>query len=285
MTEVAKHKAQRSDASNTPKCRGAYPYLFKKREKRANGGALKSPRYDMTLLVPKIAADPAQCPNYAYLAKHCMDAAAKAWPGAGWPAGGHWPIQDGDVPVKPKAPVPGAPVLTAEQIAEKYKWRRGNWIIEVTSGLDIGPKVAVMQNGQISEVPAQDVLGKRMFKSGDYCIASIHAYTFQNEKFGCNFGFEGVLWVGEGELIGSAGGQRSTAEMFAGVGTMAPPTGPSGTHPTPPPATGPAGTYPPAPPAMPPQYAPPVAPGMPPAPPAPPTAPAAPGLPPFPPAR
>lgn len=238
------HKSQRSESALTPEIRIAYPHVHEKRTKRANGQPLKSPRHDATLLVPKLHNDPAQCPNYAMLAKHCMEAAAKAW--GNFPQGGHWPIQDGDAPPKPKAPtVPGQ----AAAAPKEYPWRKGNWIVEVTHNLDPGPRVCVMQNGQAVEIPARVIAGKVMYKGGDYGFVSIHAYTFQNEKFGVNFGFEGVLFTREGEAIGSSG-PRSASDMFGGVArvvapAIAPTAGPPGvpgfyTPPPMPAATAPA---------------------------------------------
>ncbi len=236
-----KHKSQRSESANTPAVRVAYPYFHEKRKNRANGTPLKNPRYDGTILVPKLNADPALCANYQMLAKHCMDAAVKAW--GSFPQGGHWPIQDGDAPVKPKAPVPGQPAATPKE----YPWRKGHWIVEVTNYMDPGPRIAVMQNGQAVEIPARVVNGKTMYKSGDFFIVHMHAYTFHNEKFGVNFGFEGALWTGEGEAIGS-GGPRSTAQMFGSVAPMAAASAP---QPQPGPAPAPMAPMPPAMPAAP----------------------------------
>ena len=264
-----KHKSQRSENANTPTVRGAYPFCFKMREKRANGMALKSPRNDVTLLFPKLNPDPAQCANYKFLCDLVMQAATKAW--GSWPAGGHLPIQDGDADVKPPALKPGQTPLDAAGLAAhaaKYTWRKGHWIIEATNYIPGALKVAVLQNGQVVEIPADTINGRRMFKSGDYCIASIHAYTFHNEKWGVNFGFEGILWVGEGEAIGSSG-PRAASAMFAGAapqlpagvkppGSTAPAFAPPAPAPVqayaPPPATPmpPAAPVPPAPPAPPP---------------------------------
>lgn len=225
MTEAVKHQAQRSESANTMTVRIAYPFLHKKRVNRANRKPLKTPRYDATLLIPKLHADPAQCANYAMLAKHCMDAATKAW--GSWPQGGHWPVQDGDAPVKPPAAVPGQPAVPFDP--NKYAWRKGNWVIEVTNYLEPGPKVAVLQNGQVIEIPTQTVNGVEMYKSGDYGIVNLCAYTFFNDKFGANFGFDGVLWTAKGDKIGT-GGAQSTAQMFGALGVMsaAPALGPPG---------------------------------------------------------
>lgn len=210
-------KSQRSESFNSPEVRIAYPFLHEKRTKRANGAPLKTARYDMVLIVPKLNADPSQCANYRFFSDLCVAAATKSW--GSFPAGGHWPIQDGDAPMKPKAPtVPGAAVTAPKD----YPWRKGSWIVEVTHYMDPGPRVCVMQNGQSIEIPAKVVNGKTMYKSGDYGIVHVHSYSFQNEKFGCNLGFEGVLFTREGEAIGSSG-PKSAAAMF---GTMAAPMQP-----------------------------------------------------------
>jgi hypothetical protein len=276
MSDV-KHKAQRSEPALTPQnTRWAYPFVHEKRTKRANGKPLDKPRYDATGLLPKLHSDPAQCPNYQFLAGLVMQAATKAW--GSWPEGGHWPIQDGDAPVKPKAPVPGQPVAPVDP--NKYAWRKGHWVFEVTSYTDPGPRVAVLQGGQAVEIPAKVISGKTMYKGGDYGIGSIHAYTFQNEKFGVNFGFEGILWTQEGEAIGSSG-PRSAAAMFGGVATFGAPAAPAAPVA---PAVPAVHVAPPAPPPMPAVHvAPPIAPvAAPVAPPAMPAIPGAPALPPFP---
>lgn len=266
-----KHKSQRSDSKLTTEVRIAFPYFHEKRTKRANGKALDRPRHDAVVLVPKLNPDPAKCANYAMLAAHCMEAAAKAWPGVGWPQGGRWPIQDGDVPYKAKAATPGQPVKPVDPNA--YAWRRGNWVIEISYNLEPGPRVALLQNGQAVEIPAKTINGQMLYKSGDYGIVSLHAYTYANETFGANFGFEGVMFTRPGEAIGSSG-PRSAEQMFGDVaGKVAPPA-------LAPPASG----APPVAPAAPPQMPAPPAPLAPPAaaPPAAPAAVAAPGLPPFP---
>lgn len=228
---VEKHKSERSEQANTPIGRGAYLWVFHRRTKRANGAPLDKPHNSMTFILPKLNADPAQCANYNFLIGLVMQAATKKW--GSWPAGGYLPIQDGDSPYKPPVPKPGQAPMTPEQIAvneAKQAWRKGHWVIEATANyfnpekptVDMPPKVAVFVNNQVTEIPAETVNGKRMFKSGDYCIASIQAYTFQNEKWGVNFGFEGVVFVGEGEAIGSSG-PRSASAMFAGVAPQLPP--------------------------------------------------------------
>lgn len=275
MTDV-KHKSQRSETKLTGEVRIAFPFHHEKRTKSAGGALLEKPRHDAVVLVPKLSTDPALCANYGMLAGLCMEAARKAWPSsvdaAGnwtWPAGGKWPIQDGDVPHVAK-PKPGVPVKTPEQIAASNKWRAGSWVIEVSTNLDPGPRVCVLQNGVASEIPAKVVNGVQLYKSGDYGYVSLNAYSFQNQTWGCNFGYEGVLYSRPGEAIGSSG-PRSASQMFGSVAGMAAPSAPL------PPGAG-ATSAPPAPPA---QHAAPPAPHAPPAPPLAPSA-VAPPAPPMP---
>jgi hypothetical protein len=244
MTEV-KHKSQRSETKLIGEARIAFPFHHEKRTKSAGGAPLEKPRHDAVVLVPKLAADPTQCANYAALASLCMESATKAW--GSWPVGGKWPIQDGDVPHVSK-PKPGVTPKTAEQIAASNAWRKGSWVIEVSTNLDPGPRVCVLQNGVASEIPAKVVNGQQLYKSGDYGYVSLNAYSFQNQTFGVNFGYEGVLYTRPGEAIGSSG-PRSATQMFGDVAGMVAPV-----------ATAAPGAVPPGPP-MPPQYAAPVAQG------------------------
>lgn len=281
MAEAVKHKSQRSETALIGECRIAFPFHHEKRTKSAGGAPLDKPRHDAVILVPKLNPDPTLCGNYAKLAGLCMEAAVKAW--GSFPQGGKWPIQDGDVPHVSK-PKPGVVPLTPEQAAAKNAWRKGNWVIEVSTNLEPGPRVCVMANGVAQEIPAKIIAGVQQYKSGDYGYVSLNAYTFHNQTFGVNFGYEGVLYTRPGEAIGSSG-PRSANQMFGGVaGTVAAPAlGPANV------GAGPAPGYaPPQPVApMPPQVqAPPMAPAAPQAyapPPMPPSVPAgAPGLPPLP---
>ncbi len=257
MNELVKHKSQRSETRQIGEVRVAFIFAHEKRTKTAAGTPLKSPRNDMLVLMPKIHPEAAQCPNYKLLAEMCMEAANKEPAWGGWPAGGKWPIQDGDIPYTPK-PKPGQPVLTPVEVAAKYPWRRGHWIFEVSSNLEQAPKVALLQNGVPVEIPSKVINGQSMYKSGDYGFVSMQAYTFQRETWGVNFGFEGVLFTRPGDPIGSSG-PRSATQMFGNVVGMAAPSAPvaPGAAPLPPgvPSAAPQ-----------PQYAAPVAPPAPPAP-------------------
>lgn len=227
---VEKIKSQHSVSQNGPECRVAYPFFHKRREKNAKGLPLKGgPRFDATFMFPKLAADAASCPNYAFLWALAVEAAKKMWPAsvdaAGnwvWPNGALYPVKDGDQPITPKF-VPGQPTPSPEELAKKYAWRKGYWVFEASHMLDPGPKIAKVVNGQLLELPAQTVNGMQMYKGGDFGIPNIHAYAYQNEQFGVNFGFDGFCFTREGDAIGS-GGPRSAAQMFGGLapGGMAP---------------------------------------------------------------
>src|SRR3977135_2313261 len=93
VMSAEKHKSQRSDSRLTPEeARIGFPFFHEKRKNRADGTPLEKEGPGGDVLLRKKHLDPAQCPNYNFLAALCMEAAAKAWPGAGWPAGGKWPI-------------------------------------------------------------------------------------------------------------------------------------------------------------------------------------------------
>jgi hypothetical protein len=309
---IVKKKSERSTPTNSPgEVRIAYPYFHEKRVKNSAGqpflkkDGTPNPRHGGTFMFPKLNADPYQCANYMYLWGHAVEAARKMWPQnvdqAGqwvWPQGAQFAVKDGDVPFVPKAK-PGQPVPSAEEIARKNAWRRGYWIVEAENFLDPGPRIAKIVNGQMVELPAKVLNGLAMYKSGDYGFPNIHAYAYENETFGVNFGFDGFCFTREGEAIGQSG-PRSASQMFAGVAGMAPQAAPAmpgaaplpgaaQTYVAPPlpptnPAVAPAPTIPaaityaaPLPPAAP------VAPVAPPAPPAMPPLPGAPaGLPPLP---
>lgn len=283
MTTEA-HKSQRSverllgqslDTTGKPvgapiECQIAYPYLHVKKTKSAGNEPIDKPYFSVTVKVPKLNSDATKCANYAALAAHCMESATKAW--NAWPQGGRWPIQDGDQPYTSKV-LPGQAPMTAEQVAERNKWRVGHWIIEPKSYLDTPPRVAVVQNGREEEIKAQTLNGVELYKSGDYGYVFLGAWSYQNKLFGVNFGFSGVCFTRSGEKIG--GGAKTVQAMFGGVGAgvgagMATATPPG------PPQGAPVGTAP-MPPAAP--IAPPLAPPAP-LPPLPVAAPA--GLAPFP---
>lgn len=311
-----KIKSQRSEPANSPnEVVAAYPYFHEKRTKNAAGvpfvkkDGTPNPRYSATFMFPKLSNDASQCANYMFLWGLAQEAAKKMWPqnvdAAGnwtWPQGAQFAVKDGDVPFVPK-PKPGVPAPTAEEIAKKNAWRNGHWIVEAENFLDPGPRIAKIIGGVAADLPAKIINGVEQYKSGDLGFVNIHAYAYQNETFGVNFGFDGFCFTREGERIGGAGGPKTTAQMFGSIAPPAPVGGPpmpgmptvqSAPAPAPLPPTNPvvapAPQYAPPPaapvaPAPAPTYAaaPPVAPvGGPPMPPMAPAAPSAPGLPPFP---
>lgn len=271
------HKTSRSLAAPSMTIRCAYPYLHEKRTKDANKAPVPEDQqhFELVGLIPKLNVDPAQCANYRFFSDLAMQAVQgqEEWRG-NWPAGGNWPIKDGDDPVK----------------SAKYPWQKGNWVINFSTNYQ--PKVALMQNGVPTEIPARRIGTEDLYKSGDYCVVSTYVFTYDNKVRGVKFDIEGVLFVAPGEVIGTA--SRTVDQMFGGVAGaqggagMAPaPSAPmAGPGATPMDAPPPGAVAPPPSPA--PQYAaPPVAPVAPaPAPgayappPMPPTG--APGLPPIP---
>jgi hypothetical protein len=263
--------------------RGAYFYIHEKRTKNADKSAIpvEDQKHEFVGLIPKLNADPAQCANYRFFSDLAMQAVQgqEEWRG-NWPAGGNWPIKDGDT-------------RTA-----KYPWQAGCWVINFSTNYP--PKVAILQNGVPTEIPARRIGTQDLYKSGDYCVVSTYAFTYDNKVRGVKFDIEGVLFVASGEVIGTA--QRSVDQMFGGTaipqgGAPAPqspglppaaPVAPAPQYSAPPaapvapapaaPAPAPQYSAPPAPPAAP--VAP--APGTYAPPPMPPAAPGAVGLPPIP---
>lgn len=269
------HKTSRSMAAASMTIRGAYFYIHEKRPKDAKKVPIPEDqqKYEFVGLIPKLNNDPAQCANYRFFSDLAMSAVQgqEEWRG-NWPAGGNWPIKDGDDPVK----------------SAKYPWQKGSWVINFST--NFAPKVATQMNGPRQEIPARRIGTTDLYKSGDHCVVSTYAFTYDHKTRGVKFDFEGLLFVAPGEVIGTA--SRSVDEMFGAsqggapgpAPTMAPPAAPQYAQPAPvaptmaPPPASPAPVYA-APPAAP-QYA---APPMPPVggPPMPPVT-SAPGLPPFP---
>ena len=231
---VTKIKNQRSEAQNSPsEVRTAYPFFHEKRTKNAAGvlfvkkDGTPNPRHSGTFMFPKMG-EATVCPNYQWLWGLAVDAAKKMWPQnvdqAGnwtWPAGAQLAIKDGDVPIVPK-PKPGVPLPTADEIAKKNAWRRGYWIIEAENFLDPGPRIAKVINGQAVELPTRVINGVEQYKSGDFGYVNLHAWAYQNETFGVNFGFDGFLFTREGERIGNSSGPKSAAQMFGNIAPPAP---------------------------------------------------------------
>lgn len=271
------HKTSRSLAAPSMTIRGAYFYIHEKRTKDAEKKPIPEDqqKFEFVGLIPKLNADPAQCANYRFFSDLAMQAVQgqEEWRG-NWPAGGNWPIKDGDDPVK----------------SAKYPWQKGNWVINFSTNYQ--PKVALMQNGVPTEIPARRVGTQDLYKSGDYCVVSTYAFSYDNKVRGVKFDMEGILFVAPGEVIGTA--SRTVDQMFGGVAGaqggagmapapsapgLPPPAAPSAPPVAPAPvASSPAPTYAAPPPAAPAAPAP--VPGTYAPPPMPPTAPA--GLPPIP---
>jgi len=236
-----KIKSQRSDSQNAPgEVRIAYPYFHEKRTKNAAGALFlkkdgtPNPRFSGAFMFPKLSKDPFQCANYLFLWGLAVEAARKMWPhnvdAQGhwvWPEGAQYAVQDGDVSFKSK-PKPGVMPKTPEQIAAANSWRIGYWIIEAENFLDPGPQIGKVINGVVAALPARVINGVAQYKGGDFGIPNIHAYAYQNETFGVNFGFDGFCFTREGEPIGNTTGPKPVDQMFAGVAAMVPATAPGG---------------------------------------------------------
>lgn len=250
MTE-AKHDTKRS-AEQSIEGRIVHCYLHELRTKMASGAPLKRPHYSLALLVPKLSQDAAQCPNYGRLAAMCMEASSQAW-GPAWPAGGKWPILNGDVPFEQKSQ-PGVTPLTPEQIIARNAWRTGCWHIEATSYLKTPVPVCVVKNGVAVDIEAQMLHGVQQYKSGDYGRVLCNTFTFHSTTFGVNFGLNAVQFTHPGDVIGGNGGPREASKMFGAVVGVAP----AGNVPMPP-----AAPVAPSLPAPPVHVAPPPPPGLP----------------------
>lgn len=261
---MADHKTSRSTPATSMTIRGAYFYVHERRTKDAAKAPIPEDqqKYEFVGLVPKLNADPAQCANYKFFSDLAMQAVQGGF--GTWPAGGNWPIKDGDSKVA------------------KYPWQANCWVINFSTNYP--PKVALMQNGVPTEIPARRIGTQDLYKSGDYCVVSTYAFSYDKVARGVKFDLEGILFVAPGEVIGTA--QRSVGDMFGGQATAQPSApGPAPAAPTmapPPAAPSPAPQCaPPAAPVVAPSAA--YAPPMPPMPPMPPVGVGAPSaLPPFP---
>lgn len=293
---MSNHKTSRSMAVASMVIRGAYFYIHEKRTKDAKKVAIPEDqqKYEFVGLIPKLDADPAKCTNYRFFSDLAMSAVQgqEEWRG-NWPAGGNWPVKDGDDPVK----------------SAKYPWQKGYWVINFSTNFP--PKVATQMSGPRQEIPARRIGTTDLYKSGDHCVVSTYAFTYDNKTRGVKFDMEGILFISPGEVIGTA--SRSVDDMFGNVaGAATQPPGMASVAPAPgyapppgavtvaspaiaPPPPSPAPQYAAAPPMAPVAPAPgayappPMPPGVPAAPmpsaaPIPPAAPvaSAPGLPPFP---
>lgn len=202
------HKSARSADLTSPVIRGAFFYIHEKRTKDGNKAPIppEKQKYEFLGLIPKTNPDAMQCPNYRLFSDLAMQAVAGCADFSGqFPAGGQWPIKDGD------------------QKVAKYPWQAGHWVIKFDSTYP--PRVCVLQNGQPSEIPARRVGTQDLYKSGDYVVVSTHAFTYDNNSKGVKFSIDGVMFVGAGEVIGQ--GQKSATQMFGNIGPVALPAGAS----------------------------------------------------------
>lgn len=256
---MSDHKTCRSTPATSMTIRGAYFYIHEKRTRDASKAPIPEDqqKYEFVGLIPKLNADPALCANYKFFSDLAMQAVQGGF--GAWPAGGNWPIKNGD-----------------DRVA-KYPWQANCWVINFST--NYAPKVAILQNGVPTEIPARRIGTQDLYKSGDYCVVSTYAFSYDNKVRGVKFDLEGILFIAPGEVIGTA--PRSLGDMFGSAAGVQAPSTPPGIPAAPPMAPiaapvapAPAPTY---------AAAPPVAPvGGPPMPPMAPAAPSAPGLPPFP---
>ena len=256
------HKTVRSATIQSPVIRGAYFYLHETRKKDGAGKEIPEDKqkFEFVGLIPKLNADATKCANYMLFANAAMSVVPQVpdW-GGQYPAGGNWPIKDGDLK------------------AAKYPWMAGHWVINFSGNFQ--PKVALLQNGQPTEIPARRVGAQDLYKSGDYCVVSTYAFSYDNQSRGVKFDMEGVCFVGAGEPIGAS--QRAVGQMFEGLSavggtsTPMPPSAPTSAPVAPPAPVAPSIPSVPLAPAAPVYAPPPMAPAM---------AAPAPGLPPMPPA-
>ena len=198
--------------------RFCWQFLDVPRDKDAAGAALKEPRYETVFYLPKQGRDPQSCPVYQALARRIQEVLTQQF-------GGIWPQID---------PRTGAwidyPIYDCDLYTEELKtqpWGAGHWRIRLSAGR-YPPNCCDEYNVTL----ARDLQGRfRDFRNGDYGIASINCFGYENAQFrkkGVSFGLEGVKKIRSGDPIGS--GVRSPEQMF-GPSTVAPQQ-----QPTPPPS-------------------------------------------------
>ena len=183
-----------------------WPHLAEKRTTDHENKPLPPDKqyYDVTILIPKTASDPAQCRNYQFLMQRMQQIIQQQFDGA-WPADASregWPIKDCDQDQTGLA---------------KHPFTKGHWKISPWSNFQ--PRVVDSGNNDIPRGLDGQFLG---FKGGDYGFVSINAWGWPNCK-GISFGVEGVKKTRDGDPVG--GNQRSVSQMFGGPepAPMAPP--------------------------------------------------------------
>ena len=194
--------------------RFCWQFLDVPRDKDAAGAALKEPRYETVFYLPKQGRDPQSCPVYQALARRIQEVLTQQF-------GGIWPQID---------PRTGAwidyPIYDCDLYTEELKtqpWGAGHWRIRLSAGR-YPPNCCDEYNVTL----ARDLQGRfRDFRNGDYGIASINCFGYENAQFrkkGVSFGLEGVKKIRSGDPIGS--GVRSPEQMF-GPASAAPPAQPA----------------------------------------------------------
>lgn len=227
----------RTDFIITPEGRFNYCFLDIQRTEDQKGQKLAKPKYEARFMIPKTAPTREACRVYQMLAAKVFEVVQSQfrgqWPNVNRQTGvwENWPISDGDAGTDP-------PIQ-----------ERGCWSIRLSGG-KFPPRVFDQNNNDIPK----DVTGRfRGFKDGDYGIASINVFGYENVNGdGVSFGVEGIKKTRDGEPLG--GNRRSAQEMFGGPAPQSAPP------PLPPQAMGPpqvGGQYSAPPPQAPPPPAPP----------------------------
>lgn len=183
----------------TGECRVFSEYLFSpKTTQGPTRQPMRKPQYRMSLGWAKQKPD-TSCPVYQYLLQLVMQALQEKGMSS-WPMGASFPIIDGDAD---------------REAATKYPHQVGHWIIIPRSD-----NIVPILDANNNLIQAKVIGGVTTFKSGDFAIASINAYWYNNTSKGVIFGLEGVKKTRDGESIGGQG-QRAPDQVF-GAPTGAP---------------------------------------------------------------
>lgn len=158
---------QRSERLRTPEGRAAYVNVFFPRPSKRAGG---KPRYEMVLIVPKgvsldyLKAEAIKVGQAKFGASFVDQVKAKKL---------HWPFRDGDV-----------------DRADKPEFKNAFFI---NMKANSQPGVVGRRKEQLT-TPEE-------FGSGDYCIAMVNFYPFDNESKGVACGVIGVQRTKKGEPL------------------------------------------------------------------------------------
>ena len=185
--------------------RFCWQFLDVPRDKDAAGVALKEPRYETVFYLPKQGRDPQSCPAYQALARRIQEVLTQQF-------GGTWPQIDPRTQQWIDYPIHDCDLYTEE--LKTQPWGAGHWRIRLSAG-----KYPPTCCDEYNVTLARDLQGRfRDFKNGDYGIASINCFGYENAQFrkkGVSFGLEGVKKIRSGDPIGS--GVRSPEQMFGAV--------------------------------------------------------------------